>query len=113
MLGNLTHQLSRNDRALALNIGPAGSWHPHRGVTALLRLALASKSSNCSFFSWCPVQKFTRAGDGWALDGGPRGVIHGREVILATNAYTRHLFPDDTSGLKDQWVVHELDCLHH
>ncbi|TXT12854.1 hypothetical protein VHUM_01255 [Vanrija humicola] len=92
-------KLSRNDRALALNIGPAGSWHPHRGVTALLRLALASKTSDCSFFSWCPVQSFTRAGEGWDLDCGGRGTIRAKEVILATNAYTRHLFPDDTTGI--------------
>ncbi|KAL1406437.1 hypothetical protein Q8F55_008136 [Vanrija albida] len=97
-------ELSRNDRALALNIGPAGSWHPHRGVTALLRLALGSTTSKCDFFSWCPVQAFARAGDGWALDCGERGTIRAKHVILATNAYTRHLFPGDTTGLKDHLV---------
>lgn len=89
-------RLTRLPEAKELIRGPAGSWHPHRGTTGLLRLALESKSSYCRFYSWAPVARLEQLdGGGWALHCAERGVIRAREVVLATNAYTRHLFPED------------------
>ncbi|TXT07093.1 hypothetical protein VHUM_03263 [Vanrija humicola] len=89
-------RLTRLPAAKELIRGPAGSWHPHRGTTGLLRLALASTSSYCRFFSWAPVARLEQLDSGgWALHCGERGVVRAREVVLATNAYTRHLFPED------------------
>lgn len=65
-----------------------------------MRLALASKSSDCKFFSWAPVTGFKRQGELWEVDCGQRGVIRARQIMLATNAYTRHLFPDDLKANK-------------
>ncbi|RSH86042.1 uncharacterized protein EHS24_004246 [Apiotrichum porosum] len=87
-------KVSRIKSALAINRGPSGSWHPHRGTTALLRLAIESKTSTCEFFSWTPVNSVTPSPSGWSVDCGGRGTIVAGQVVLATNAWTSHLFPN-------------------
>ena len=88
--------MTRLKGTLQVNRIPAGSWHPHRGVTAILRLALESKTSNMQFFSWAPVASVDGPGpDGlFSVDCGARGTVRARKVIIATNAYTRHLIPE-------------------
>ena len=34
-------------------------------------------------------------GDAWLVDCGERGVIRAKQVIVCTNAHTRHLFPGE------------------
>ncbi|WOO78253.1 uncharacterized protein LOC62_02G001803 [Vanrija pseudolonga] len=88
-------RVSRINDAVACNLVPSGSWHPHRGVTALLRLALESKAANVQFFSWAPASGITNLANGLvSVDCGPRGIVTARQVIVATNAYTRHLLPE-------------------
>lgn len=88
-------RVSRVNDAVACNLVPSGSWHPHRGVTALLRLALESKAANVRFFSWAPASRITNLPNGLvSVDCGPRGIVTARQVIVATNAYTRHLLPE-------------------
>jgi glycine/D-amino acid oxidase-like deaminating enzyme len=52
-------------------------------------------SGNCSLHSWAPVVSFAESEDGedgWTVDCGERGKITARQVIVCTNAHTRHLF---------------------
>lgn len=96
-----TIQASRVTSATAVNRGPGASWHPHRGTTAFLRLALESKRSDCEFFSWTPVSSLSADEGGvWALDCGSRHTLRAREVVLATNAYTKYLFPEEMAAGK-------------
>lgn len=91
--------VSRVTDAIALNKGPGGSWHPHRGTTALLRLALESPCSDFRLLSWTPVMSLEQVdGSGWSVDCGTRGQIKAPRVVLCTNAYTRHLFQDDLAA---------------
>ncbi|TXT09243.1 hypothetical protein VHUM_02717 [Vanrija humicola] len=87
-------RVSRVHDAVACNRIPSGSWHPHRAVTALLRLALKSTAANVQFFSWAPVAGISNANGRVSVDCESRGVITARQVIVATNAYTRHLLPE-------------------
>lgn len=89
-------KLSRMADAVSVNIGPAGTCHPHRFTTALLRLALESTASSCELFSWAPVLKLGSEGGEWTVDCGDRGVIRAGQVVLATNAWTRHLLPEES-----------------
>ncbi|BEI80771.1 hypothetical protein CcaverHIS002_0113000 [Cutaneotrichosporon cavernicola] len=86
-------RVSRVKGALGMKWTPSGSWHPHRGITALLKKALENK--DMSFYSWAPVASLKEYRGGWTVDCGDRGVIRTKQVVLATNGYTRHLFPDD------------------
>ncbi|BEI92386.1 uncharacterized protein CcaverHIS019_0500140 [Cutaneotrichosporon cavernicola] len=102
-------KLSRTRGAVQANRIPGGSWHPHKGVTAFLRLALESKSADVSFYSWAPVAGFSQEADGTVtVDCAARGKMRARNVILATNAYTQHVLPE----LKDILVpVHSHSSL--
>lgn len=74
--------------------GPAGSIHPHKLATHFLKAALAS--GQVDFFSWAPVKQFTERTDGkegWDVEVLERGTIKTKQVIVCTNAHTRHLFP--------------------
>lgn len=82
--------------ALALNRGPGASWHPHRGTTALIRLALASSSADVQYFSWAPVAGLRSTGAFWKVDTVSRGTMTARNIVLATNGWTRHLFSGDS-----------------
>lgn len=93
-------RISRVKNALAVKYTPSGSWHPHRGLTALLRKALESKSADFAFYSWAPVARLGKTGAGWSVDCGERGTIRAKQVVLATNGYTRHLFPEDLEANK-------------
>lgn len=86
-------QIARVPNALAVNRCAGASWHPHRGVTALMQLALGSKAADVSLFTWTPVSGFTQGGNGvWEVDCGERGGVRARAVVVATNGYTHHLF---------------------
>ncbi|TXT10487.1 uncharacterized protein COLE_04421 [Cutaneotrichosporon oleaginosum] len=87
-------RVSRQAHAVATNIGPAGSCHPHRLTTALMRLAI---NAGVQLFSWAPVLSL-RHETGWVLDCGTQGVIRAGQVVAATNAWTRHLFPTEKEG---------------
>lgn len=65
-----------------------------------MHLALSSKTSSCKFFSWTPVAGLKRNGGAWSVDCGDKGVVQAHQVMLATNAYTRHLFPEDLKANK-------------
>jgi glycine/D-amino acid oxidase-like deaminating enzyme len=87
--------VSRIKDAIMVNRLPGASWHPHRGVTAILRRALSSKTADVKFFSWAPVASITSNFDGTvAVDCGGRGTVTGRKIIVATNGYTRDLIPE-------------------
>lgn len=60
-----------------------------------MRLALASGSANVRYFSWAPVAGVRPAGAYWKVDTVSRGTITARNIVLATNAWTRHLFSGD------------------
>lgn len=90
MLTGVLAQLSRAKGAIACSKGSAGSVHSHKLTTAFMRAALAS--GNCSLYSWAPVVSFVESDDGWTVDCGDRGKISTRQVIVCTNAHTRHLF---------------------
>lgn len=96
-------KMSRITSALAINKTPSGSWHPHRGTTQLLRLAIESKNADCAFYSWTPVESIAKDGNGWKVDCGKRGAIEAGQVVLATNAWTGHMF-EKGSPLASQWV---------
>lgn len=67
----------------------------HKLATALMRLALDSKSSDFSFYSWTPVLAApVQSGTGWTLKTS-KGDISAARVILATNAYTGTFFAKD------------------
>jgi glycine/D-amino acid oxidase-like deaminating enzyme len=87
-------RVTRHPDAVAANIGPAGSCHPHRLTTALMRLAIAG---GAQFFSWAPVLALREEG-GWVLDCGARGTVRAGQVVAATNAWTGHLFPAETAA---------------
>jgi glycine/D-amino acid oxidase-like deaminating enzyme len=89
-------RVSRVKGALAMKWVPSGSWHPHRGLTALLKKALENK--DFSFYSWAPVSSLKEYRGGWTVDCADRGVIRAKQAVLATNGYTRHLFPDDLAA---------------
>lgn len=87
--------MSRLKNAIHVNRISGGSWHPHRGVTAILRACLQSKISDVQFFSWAPVTGINSNPDGSVgVDCGARGTITAQNVIVATNGYTRHLLPE-------------------
>lgn len=88
-------RVTRQADAVAANVGPAGSCHPHRLATALMRLAIAA---GVQFFSWAPVLALRQEGGGWSMDCGDRGTIRAGQVVAATNAWTRHLFPETAAG---------------
>jgi hypothetical protein len=70
-------------------------------VTALLRKALESQTSKCSLYSWTPVSSFTQDAndsDVWTVDCGDRGRVCARNVFVATNGYSHHLFPEEAEA---------------
>lgn len=87
-------RISRTEGALAVNIGTAGSNHPHRLATALMKLAMEARSSKTELYSHTPVLKLSETQGGWAVET-TRGSIRAKNVVLCTNAWTRHLFPED------------------
>ncbi|GMK53416.1 hypothetical protein CspeluHIS016_0100020 [Cutaneotrichosporon spelunceum] len=88
-------KLSRTRGAVQANRIPGASWHPHKGVTAFLRLALASETADVRFYSWAPVAGFSSNADGTVtVDCAARGNVRTRNVIFATNAYTQHVLPE-------------------
>lgn len=100
-------RMSRLKGALALRYTASGSWHPHRGLTELLKKALASKTCDFEFYSWAPVASFKKTWSEWMVDCTKRGSIRAKQVVLATNGYTRHLFPEDFKaniGIAAQYV---------
>ncbi|EIM92347.1 FAD dependent oxidoreductase [Stereum hirsutum FP-91666 SS1] len=71
----------------------AGSVHPHKLCTELVRLALQSKSSNFKYFSWTPVESFESLNEGeWLVKAHSKGQIRAKNVILCSNAHTGHIF---------------------
>ncbi|CED85316.1 FAD dependent oxidoreductase [Phaffia rhodozyma] len=89
-------EITRCHTAVAAVLKPAGSVHPHKLSTELVRLALESPHSKFSFFSWTPVRKFeARSGqdeEGWDVDCWEKGVIRAKQVVLCSNAHTGQLF---------------------
>lgn len=101
--GEEAKKRARMDSATGVTLVPAGSWHPHRGVTGLMRRAL---EQGVKLFSWTPVMSLKQDGD-WVVDCGDRGKIKAKNVVLATNGYTRYLTEGD---LAKQYVPHRLSC---
>lgn len=89
--GEEAKKRARMQSATGVTLVPAGSWHPHRGVTGLMRRAL---EQGVKLFSWTPVMNLTRDGD-WIVDCGERGTIKAKNVVLATNGYTQYLAEGD------------------
>ncbi|WWD18874.1 hypothetical protein CI109_103329 [Kwoniella shandongensis] len=84
-------RISRIKGATGCSKGPAGSLHPHKLATAFLKSALATGQAD--LYSWSPVQKMTKNGEGiWDVDCGERGTLKTKEVIVCTNAHTGSLF---------------------
>jgi glycine/D-amino acid oxidase-like deaminating enzyme len=86
-------QISRIKNTKGVSRGPAGSIHPHKLATHFLKAAMAS--GQVDFYSWAPVKHFTerKDGQGWDVEVINRGTIKAKQVIVCTNAHTRHLFP--------------------
>ena len=109
----LSHrQISRTPSAIGAHVRRAGSVHPHKLCTALLRLALDPATSSAASFalqSWTPVKGFRPiAGgeEGWTVETiGEKGSVTAGRVILCSNAHTAHLFPDgEGEDLKKQYA---------
>lgn len=90
--GEEAKKRSRMPSAKQVNTVPAGSWHPHRGVTGLMRRAI---DQGVKLFSWTPVKGLKRDGEQWTVDCGEKGQIKAKTVVLATNGYTRYLTDGD------------------
>lgn len=90
--GDEAKRRARMASATAVNTVPAGSWHPHRGVTGLMRRAI---DNGTKLYSWTPVMGLKRAGEGTTVDCGDRGSIAAKNVVLATNGYTQYLAEGD------------------
>jgi glycine/D-amino acid oxidase-like deaminating enzyme len=97
-------QISRIKDAVGAQLRKAGSVHPHKLATSFVKLALASTSSSFSYFSWTPVKEIKQVGDKWEADCHAKGTFRAKEVILCTNAHTKHIFPEG-SPFADQYVV--------
>lgn len=91
--------------ALSVARMPAGSCHPHRLATALMRKAMSSKSSRCDFFSWAPAQRVEHSSEGWLVSIEGRGAVQATRVVLATNAHTKWLLPEGTLDISKQYVA--------
>ncbi|EJT47927.1 hypothetical protein A1Q1_03162 [Trichosporon asahii var. asahii CBS 2479] len=97
--GDEAKRRARMQTATAVTTVPAGSWHPHRGVTGLMRRAL---EQGVKLFSWTPVMSLhQQGGEGWIVDCGDRGKIKAKNVVLATNGYTRYLTEGDLAKQLD------------
>ncbi|POR38256.1 Putative oxidoreductase OrdL [Tolypocladium paradoxum] len=73
----------------------AKCW-PYKLVVWLLeRLLVDYDASMFNLQTNTPVHHFQRYGSSWAVHT-PRGEIHARDVLLATNGYTSHLLPKMT-----------------
>lgn len=89
------NQLTRCHNALAAILKPAGSVHPHKLATELIRLALESSHSDFKYYSWTPVQKFEeREEGGWEVNCLEKGTIRAKQIVLCSNAHTNQLFED-------------------
>lgn len=93
-------QLSRVSGAVAVLKYPSGSVHPHKLATAFLKTAL--ESPRCKAFSWTPVSNVDREDGIWLVNGGARGTIRAKEVVVCTNAHTGWLFKG--TNIEKQWV---------
>ncbi|GFZ52218.1 hypothetical protein JCM24511_09991 [Saitozyma sp. JCM 24511] len=87
-------KVSRVKSAVGCSTRNAGSVHPHKLTTELLKLALASDHNAVSLFTSTPVLSLSEpsGGDGVELKTS-RGNVTAPTVILCTNAHTPHLFP--------------------
>lgn len=66
----------------------------HKLCTAMMRMAIESKHSDFSFYSWAPVDGFpTETSDGKWVVKTSRGSITTTKVVLCTNAHTQNFFP--------------------
>lgn len=55
-------------------------------------LAAAAESLGVSIFSHSPARRLERSGGGWEI-ATPEGVVHARQVVICTDAYTDGLWP--------------------
>ena len=75
----------------------AGTIWPYKFILHILKLALASGSVNLQTHT--PATSITsHVGGGWAVYT-PRGVIHAKQVIHASNAYVSDLLPEYDSNI--------------
>lgn len=89
-------QVSRVKGAVGCSTRNAGSVHPHKLTTELLKLALASEKNDVSLFTSAPVLRVSEPSNGAEIEVQTnRGNITAPTVILCTNAHTPHLFPKD------------------
>ena len=103
-------QITRTPTAIGATLKTAGSVHPHKLCTALLRIALDPKTSSASSFelqSWTPVKSFTPlSGEGkesWKVETvGSKGSVEAGMVVLCSNAHTAHLFEKGDDDFKKQ-----------
>jgi glycine/D-amino acid oxidase-like deaminating enzyme len=88
--------MSRVRGAVGCSTRNAGSVHPHKFTTELLKLAIASERDHISLFTGTPVIDVseTQASSGQDVRTN-RGIIRAKQIILCTNAHTPHLFPED------------------
>ncbi|WWC90266.1 uncharacterized protein L201_005199 [Kwoniella dendrophila CBS 6074] len=89
-------KVSRVKNAFGYSTRSAGSVHPHRLVTEILKICLSSTDFNVSLYTSTPVLDIS------SFDGSQentiktnRGTIKAEKVVLCTNAHTPHLFPKE------------------
>ncbi|KAL7411653.1 FAD dependent oxidoreductase [Mrakia frigida] len=101
-------RISRTPTAIGAYLKPAGSVHPHKLCTALLRIALDPKTSSASSFelqTWTPVESITplvgEGKEGWKVETvGSKGSVEAGMVVLCSNAHTGHLFGEADDDFK-------------
>ncbi|KAI5449373.1 hypothetical protein NCC49_004777 [Naganishia albida] len=95
--------VSRFNQAYSCQLRPAASVHSHRLCTALMRKALESPHSDCQLYTYAPVSGIEKTSDGkWEVRTA-MGDVKAAQVILCTNAYTKHFFNKDN---KEEELLH-------
>jgi glycine/D-amino acid oxidase-like deaminating enzyme len=74
----------------AMLLGDGGTLNP---LALSLELARACSEQGVQLFERTPVTSISGTGTGWRL-GTPRGTVHARRLVLATDAYTGSLWPE-------------------
>ncbi|WWC58969.1 uncharacterized protein I303_101514 [Kwoniella dejecticola CBS 10117] len=84
-------KVSRVQGAVGYSTRTAGTVHPHRFATEVLKIAMASPDMDVTLHTGTPAMDISNEG----VVSTKKGEIKADKVILCTNAHTPHLFPAD------------------
>ncbi|WRT63934.1 uncharacterized protein IL334_000861 [Kwoniella shivajii] len=87
-------RVSRVQGAIGYSTRTAGTVHPHKLTTELLKLSISSTDYDVSLHTTTPALSITPKEDQHIVETS-RGTIKAKRVVLCTNAHTPHLFPEE------------------